>query len=157
KKRPLDAVRAVAAMGPRAVLVIAGSGRLEGEVCAEATRLGVRHAPLGFVNQRQLGPVYAAADCLVLPSAHDETWGLVVNEAMATGLPAVVTDRVGCAPDLVVPGETGEVCRADDPADLAQALERVRARGARETMALACRARVARHTFAAATTGLLAA
>jgi glycosyltransferase involved in cell wall biosynthesis len=157
RKRPLDAVRAVATMGPRALLAIAGSGRLDGEVCAEATRLGVRVAPLGFVNQHQLGAVYAAADCLVLPSAHDESWGLVVNEALATGLPVVVTDKVGCAPDLVVPGETGEVCRAEDPGDLARALERVRARGARGTMANACRARAARHTFAAATTGLLAA
>jgi glycosyltransferase involved in cell wall biosynthesis len=157
KKRPLDAVRAVAAMGPGTVLAIAGSGRLESEVRTEAARLGVRIAPLGFVNQHQLGAVYAAADCLVLPSAHDESWGLVVNEAMATGLPAVVSDQVGCAPDLVVPGETGEICRANDPDDLARALERLRARGAREAMAPACRARVARHTFAASTTGLLAA
>jgi len=157
KKRPLDAVRAVATMGPRAVLAIAGSGRLEDDVHAEATRLGVRIAPLGFVNQHQLGLVYAAADCLVLPSSREESWGLVVNEAMATGLPAVVTVQVGCAQDLVVPGETGEVCRAEDPTDLARALERVRANGGREAMAPACRARVARHTFAAATTGLLAA
>jgi glycosyltransferase involved in cell wall biosynthesis len=157
KKRPIDAVRAVAGMGPDVVLAIAGSGGLDGDVCAEARRLGVRIAQLGFVNQHQLGAVYAAADCLVLPSAHDETWGLVVNEAMATGLPAVVTDQVGCAPDLVIPGETGEICRAADPEDLARALERVRARGARGTMAHACRVRAARHTFAAATTGLLGA
>ena len=64
-------------------------------------------------------------DCLVLPGAH-ESWGLVVNEAMATGLPAVVSDRVGCAPDLVSPGETGEVYRAGDSDELTQALERVR-------------------------------
>ena len=156
QKRPLDAVRAVASMGPNAVLAIAGSGHLDGEICAEATRLGTRIASLGFVNQSRLGAVYAAADCLVLPSAH-ETWGLVVNEAMATGLPAVVTDQVGCAPDLVVPEETGEICRPDDSADLARALKRVRARGARETMAPACRVRVARHGFEAATTGLVAA
>jgi glycosyltransferase involved in cell wall biosynthesis len=156
QKRPLDAVRAVASMGPNAVLAVAGSGPLDGEVCAEASRLGVRLARLGFVNQSRLAAVYAAADCLVLPSAH-ESWGLVVNEAMATGLPAVVTDRVGCAPDLVSPGQTGEVYRAGDSAELAQALERVRAGGGRSTMATACRARVARHSFAAATTGLVAA
>ena len=57
---------------------------------------------------------YAAADILVLPSAYQETWGLVVNEAMAAGLPAVVSDRVGCAPDLIIPGETGEVFPAGD-------------------------------------------
>jgi glycosyltransferase involved in cell wall biosynthesis len=156
QKRPLDAVRAVAAMGPNVVLAIAGSGHLDGDICVEASRLGVRLARCGFVNQSRLAAVYAAADCLLLPSAH-ESWGLVVNEAMATGLPAVVTDRVGCAPDLVIPGETGEVYRAGDSAELANALERVRSQGGRDTMAAACRARVARHCFAAATTGLVAA
>ena len=157
RKRPLDAVRAVAALGPNAVLAIAGSGDLGGQVSAEAERLGVRVAPLGFVNQSQLGAVYAAADCLVLPSASNESWGLVVNEAMATGLPAVVSDHVGCGPDLVVPGESGEVCRTGDAGDLALALDRVRARGGRAGMSEACRARVAGHSFAAASTGLVAA
>ena len=157
RKRPIDAVRAVASLGPNAVLAMAGSGHLDHDVRDEASRLGVRVSPLGFVNQSRLGSVYAAADCLVVPSACDESWGLVVNEAMATGLPVVVTDRVGCAPDLVVPGETGEVSRACDPADLAQALGRVQSRGGRGTMAHACRARVARHSYVAATTGLLAA
>nr|UXE45937.1 D-inositol-3-phosphate glycosyltransferase [uncultured bacterium] len=156
KKRPIDALRAVASLGPNTVLAIAGSGPLDHDIRGEASLLGVRISPLGFVNQKRLASVYAAADCLVLPSAH-ESWGLVVNEAMATGLPVVVTDHVGCAPDLVIPGETGEVSGAGDPADLAQALERVRLRGARGTMEHACRARVARHNFAAATTGLLAA
>ena len=64
-----------------------------------------------------MGRVYAAADCLVLPS-DIESWGLVVNEAMATGLPAVVADRVGCAPDLIVPGETGEIAGRGDVDDL---------------------------------------
>ncbi|MFV9507875.1 MAG: glycosyltransferase, partial [Oscillochloridaceae bacterium umkhey_bin13] len=48
-----------------------------------------------------------AADLLVLPSDGSETWGLVVNEAMACGLPALVSDQVGCAPDLILPGQTG--------------------------------------------------
>ena len=43
---------------------------------------------------------YIAADCLVLPSDYSETWGLVVNEAMASGLPSIISDRCGCAPDL---------------------------------------------------------
>jgi glycosyltransferase involved in cell wall biosynthesis len=156
RKRPIDAVRAVAALGPHAVMAIAGWGELEAETAAEADRLGVRVTWLGFVNQSLMGRVYAGADCLVLPS-EVESWGLVVNEAMATGLPCVVSERVGCAPDLIVPGETGEVCRLGDVKDLAGALQRVRDRGGRETMADACRARIARHHFAAATTGLVAA
>ncbi len=157
RKRPLDGVRAVAGLGPHAVLAIAGSGPLEQQVRAEAARLGVRITPLGFVNQSGLGEIYAAADCLVLPSDSNESWGLVVNEAMATGLPAVVSDHVGCGPDLVTAGETGEVHRRCDVADLVLALERVRARGGRETMGDACRARIARYSFGAAATGLVAA
>ena len=157
KKRPLDAVDAVAALGPNAVLAVAGSGVLAAETQTRAAQLGVRLATLGFVNQSRLGEVYAAADCLVLPSDSHESWGLVVNEAMATGLPAVVSDHVGCGPDLVVAGETGDVHRAGDVPDLQRALERVREAGGRTRMADACRNRVARYDYAAAATGLAAA
>jgi glycosyltransferase involved in cell wall biosynthesis len=61
----------------------------------------------GFVNQQELPSWYAAADMLVLPSDSRETWGLVVNEAMAAGLPVVVSDAAGCSPDLVREGENG--------------------------------------------------
>ena len=54
----------------------------------------------GFLNQTQVSKAYVAADCLVLPSDYDETWGLVVNEAMASELPCIISDRCGCAPDL---------------------------------------------------------
>ena len=54
----------------------------------------------GFLNQTEISRAYVAADCLVLPSDYDETWGLVVNEAMASGLPCIISDRCGCAPDL---------------------------------------------------------
>jgi glycosyltransferase involved in cell wall biosynthesis len=54
----------------------------------------------GFLNQTQVSNAYVAADCLVLPSDYNETWGLVVNEAMASGLPCIMSDRCGCAPDL---------------------------------------------------------
>jgi len=123
---------------------------------AYASARHARVAWAGFLNQSELGRAYAAADCLVLPSLR-ESWGLVVNEAMATGLPAVVSDTVGCAPDLIEPGETGEVFRCGDVDDLAAALERVRARGGRSTMAAACRARIARSSHAAAAGGLVAA
>jgi len=54
----------------------------------------------GFMNQTQVSQAYVAADCLVLPSDYSETWGLVVNEAMASGLPSIMSDRCGCAEDL---------------------------------------------------------
>jgi glycosyltransferase involved in cell wall biosynthesis len=54
----------------------------------------------GFLNQTEISKAYVAADVLVLPSDYSETWGLVVNEAMASGLPCIISDRCGCAPDL---------------------------------------------------------
>jgi glycosyltransferase involved in cell wall biosynthesis len=156
RKRVIDAVHGIAGLGSNTVLVIAGTGEEERELRAEAERIGARVVWLGFVNQSRIAAAYAAADCLVLPS-ESESWGLAVNEAMATGLPAVVTDRTGCHPDLVVPGETGEVFRTHDRVALTAALARVRDRGGREAMSAACRATVARHDFEAATTGLLAA
>jgi glycosyltransferase involved in cell wall biosynthesis len=69
-----------------------------------------RQAPVrlgGFLNQSRIAEAYVAADVLVLPSDGGETWGLVVNEAMACGRPALVSDAVGCAPDLVHDGQTG--------------------------------------------------
>jgi glycosyltransferase involved in cell wall biosynthesis len=79
-----------------------------------------------------------AADFLALPSDFGETWGLVVNEAMACGLPALVSDRVGCGPDLVEDGVTGAVFPCGDVEALAERLrdlasnpERLRTMGRR--------------------------
>lgn len=57
----------------------------------------------GFLNQKEISKAYVAADCLVLPSDYQETWGLVVNEAMASGLPCIVSDACGCGEDLIAP------------------------------------------------------
>ncbi|HKQ03904.1 MAG TPA: glycosyltransferase family 4 protein [Blastocatellia bacterium] len=54
----------------------------------------------GFLNQTEIPKAYVVADCLVLPSDHGETWGLVVNEALASGLPCIVSDACGCAEDM---------------------------------------------------------
>ncbi len=104
RKRPLDFIRAVAtaATGNPAVYgLMAGDGPMRAE--AEALTAGLR-APItfaGFLNQRAIQPAYAASDILVLPSDQD-TWGLVVNEAMIHGRACIVSDRAGCGPDLIV-------------------------------------------------------
>jgi glycosyltransferase involved in cell wall biosynthesis len=100
KKRLLDLVHAAHLMAQRPHLLIAGSGSLEQEVRAAAARLGVGVTLRGLVNQSGMPAVYAAADCLALPSNARETWGLVVNEALSSGLPCVLSDQAGCAPDL---------------------------------------------------------
>jgi glycosyltransferase involved in cell wall biosynthesis len=79
---------------------------------------------VGFQNQTRLSRFYHAADLLVLPSCLEETWGLVVNEALHHGLPCVVSDSVGSAPDLIDPGRTGEIFETDSATSLACALRR---------------------------------
>ncbi len=110
KKRVGDLVAAAALLQKedRPVrLCLVGSGPLEGELRAQAERLSLPVHFAGFKNQSELPPYYAAADLLVLPSDGGETWGLVVNEAMACGLPAVVSNACGCAPDLIEEGRNG--------------------------------------------------
>jgi glycosyltransferase involved in cell wall biosynthesis len=105
-------------------LLMVGDGDLrpDCEAHARERRLPVTFA--GFLNQSEMPNAYGATDCLVLPSDHGETWGLVVNEAMACGLPAIVSDRVGCHPDLIVPGETGAVFPCGDVEALAGLVRR---------------------------------
>ncbi|MBX3441657.1 MAG: glycosyltransferase family 4 protein [Planctomyces sp.] len=110
KKHPvdlLDAFRMSVEAGSPAHLMIVGDGPLRPECEAIAARIPGRVHFTGFVNQGEIADAYAAADCLVLPSDCWETWGLVVNEAMASGRPAIVSDQVGCVPDLIRDGETG--------------------------------------------------
>ncbi len=110
KKHPLEllqAFRDVTAGGHPAHLLIAGDGPLH-TVCEQYVRQhGLPVTFTGFLNQSRMPDAYRAADCLVLPSDHGETWGLVVNEAMCCGLPAIVSDQVGCRADLIIEGETG--------------------------------------------------
>lgn len=68
--------------------------------------------------------ILALSDVLVLPS-RSEPWGLVVNEAMACSLPAIVSERCGCVPDLVHDGQNGFVFNPDQPAQLADQLKQV--------------------------------
>jgi glycosyltransferase involved in cell wall biosynthesis len=157
RKRPLDAVRAAARLGPNVVVMFAGSGALENECRAEAARLGVRTVWRGVLGQAEMARTYALADCLVLPSDATETWGLVVNEAMACGVPCVVSDAVGCAADLVVPGGTGDTFALGDLDGLVAALDRVRLARESGSMGAACRARVADYSYRTATDGLVKA
>ncbi len=154
KKRPDDLLRALPLLEKPAVLLVVGSGTLEQECRELAAELAVDVRWCGFMNQSELGRAYGMSDCLALPSGWGETWGLVVNESMACGLPCVVSDRVGCGPDLVESSHTGEIFPFGDPAGLARAVERVRSG---ESRAEACRERVRNFSFDVATEGLLAA
>lgn len=155
-KRPLDIIEAVARMQSRRVTVaVAGGGPLRDALVNAARDRGIDLRLLGVLDQQQLPRAYACADVLVLPS-ESETWGLVVNEAMACGVPCVVSQGVGCGPDLVVPGLTGEIVPVGDTAAIAQGLLKLRARiGRGEPVAERCRSHVSRFSFREATAGVL--
>lgn len=125
KKRPLDLIEAIAiarARGAPVRALIVGDGPLRAECESRIRALDAPVDLLGFRNQSELPGAYVVADALVLPSDLRETWGLVVNEAMACGLPVIVSDAVGCAPDLVCDGKTGAVYRCGDVAGLADVI-----------------------------------
>jgi glycosyltransferase involved in cell wall biosynthesis len=112
KKRPMDFVRAIglaARQGAAVQGLMVGDGPLRAgcEDFVRARRIPIRFT--GFLNQSQIVPAYVASDLLALPSDGGETWGLVVNEAMACGRPCIVSDHVGCGPDLIEVGRTGAV------------------------------------------------
>jgi len=89
-------------------LVLLGDGPLRETINSELSTLNLRSHVLlpGFIQYRQLPAYYALADAFVHASI-TEQWGLVVNEAMATGLPVIVSNRCGCVPDLVAEGKNG--------------------------------------------------
>src|SRR4030095_16470147 len=157
-KRPTNIVRAAARLERGASRVFVGAGALEAELRTLAVELGVDLKLIGFRNQTELGEAYAIADCLVLPRDYPATWGLVVNEALATGLPCVVSDAVGCAPDLIRDGESGYVYPLGNVDALAAAFAKVRFRKAAEhDWGSSCRGIVAEFSYDAMTAGLVRA
>lgn len=119
RKRPLDVVAAVKRLGGRVQLVMMGDGELRPEV-ERAVGDDPDIALLGFVNQSDIGAWYGVGDLFVLASAV-EPWGLVVNEAIAAGAVPVVSDAVGCAPDLVA--GAGRVFATGDVEALARSID----------------------------------
>lgn len=127
-KAPDEAVEATArarALTERRLhLVLVGSGPLRAQLERRARELGLDVTFAGWRSGEALLEAYAATDIFVLLSRR-ETWGIVVNEAAACGLPLVLTDAVGAAADLLVPGENGELVRSGDVDGQAKAIARL--------------------------------
>lgn len=101
-------------------LVLLGDGPLRSELHAQLSTLNLHdhvHLP-GFKQYDELPAYYALASAFVHASTQ-EPWGLVVNEAMACGLPVLVSDRCGCAPELVREGRNGFTFDPEDAPRLA--------------------------------------
>jgi len=89
-------------------LVLSGDGELRPQIEQQINELDLTkfiHLP-GFLQQEELLPYFAHANCFIHASIQEQ-WGLVVNEAMAAGLPVIVSNRCGCFEDLVIEGVNG--------------------------------------------------
>jgi 1,2-diacylglycerol 3-alpha-glucosyltransferase len=104
-------------------LVFAGDGVCREELAQRAKRITPGEVCFtGFAQREDLAGLYALAEGLVLPT-HTDTWGLVVNEAMACGLPIIVSSVAGCSVDLVEDGWNGYVVPPRDSEKLREAID----------------------------------
>lgn len=126
RKRPFDVIdihQRLFEKFPQLHTVLVGSGELASrlrEASAEIPRLNF----IGALDQPAVRRLYYASHCLIVPSEF-ETWGLVVNEAMHCGIPAIVTETCGVADDLVITGETGYTYAVGDTHTAARLISRL--------------------------------
>lgn len=120
-------------------LILLGDGELRSDICHLISDLRLQHCVHmpGFQQYDELPKYYGLASAAILPSI-SETWGLVVNEAMASGLPVLVSNRCGCARDLVQDGVNGFTFDPYNVEQLANLMMRVASleQGARSKMGL---------------------
>lgn len=153
KKNPTLLIRAfVALQQPNTRLWLVGSGPMELELNALIAQLPkqIQHTIhlTPFVNQLDMPAVYQSADVFVLPSkGPGETWGLAVNEAMASGLPVIVSDRCGCASDLVQQEENGLIFKSEDQRSLEVAMQKLSERQAINEMGRKSKVRIESWNF----------
>ncbi len=111
-------------------LVLCGDGELRTQLEKQITDLGLNeyvHLP-GFLQQEELLPYFAHAGCFIHASIQEQ-WGLVVNEAMAAGLPVLVSNRCGCFEDLILEGINGFGFDPENPEELTQLMIKISSRG----------------------------
>lgn len=107
------------------VFLITGGGKLQKTLMDTARKLGVKLIITGFISrQEELFKHYFAGDAFILPSV-DEPWGLVVNEAMAAGLPVIVSNICGCSLDLVQDGVNGYIIDPYNIGDISDKIKRI--------------------------------
>src|SRR5215471_16965875 len=147
--------RAPAELREKISVVFLGSGQLKDELDRMAQEPPqVKAIFPGFQNQTQLSRFYHAADLLILPSRESETWGLVVNEALHHGLPCVVSEAVGCAPDIVDTDVTGAIFETGSSQSLASALQQVFGLIRRDETRRNCRQKVSAYSIENAASGI---
>lgn len=107
-------------------LLMVGNGELEKKLKLQAGE-DERIIFKSFQNQSDMPVIYRMGDVFVLPSS-SETWGLGVNESMACGRPAIVSDACGCAPELIIEGKTGFVFKSGESNSLLDQMGKFKSR-----------------------------
>jgi glycosyltransferase involved in cell wall biosynthesis len=111
EKNLFELLRAIVELSKKGIsarLLIVGQGPLREELGDFIRRHQIAAVFAGQVLRAELPPLFKSADTLVLPSS-SEPWGFVVAEAMTLGVPPIVSDRIGCAPELIIQYQTGIV------------------------------------------------
>jgi len=116
----MEVFRSVSADCKNCSLAIVGDGSLIEKVNRMASEINNIYV-LGRLSGEDVYEVMSICDVFVLPS-HAEAWGLVINEAMAAGLPVIANDCVGATEDLVDDGKTGLLVKGGESADLRHAV-----------------------------------
>jgi glycosyltransferase involved in cell wall biosynthesis len=137
-------------------LLIVGHGPRQEPMEHFCRRLNLKRVYFaGFRKYREMPYFYALADIVVLPTFSD-TWGMVVNEAFACGVPAVVSKVAGACEDLLIDGATGFTVTPGDPAELAdRMLQILKDEPLRLRMGANCRALIQKYSPEACAQGLL--
>ncbi len=106
-------------------LLIVGSGMEEKDLRRKCDQEGIKDVVFaGFLEYSQLPEYFGISDLFILPS-YEEVWGLVINEAMACGLPVITTEKVGASADLVKDSINGFIVLEKDPQGLYRAIKKV--------------------------------
>jgi glycosyltransferase involved in cell wall biosynthesis len=149
EKGVFDLLEAYRSLTPKisaeVALAFVGDGPARAELEREASGIrcgSVRFA--GFVQREHLPAYYALADCMVFPT-HSDPWGLVVNEAMACGLPVICSRAAGCADDLITDGWSGLLVTPRRVGDIASGMTKLADNATlRAEMGIRSRERIAR-------------
>jgi glycosyltransferase involved in cell wall biosynthesis len=132
------AFRRIAARRKELRLIVLGGGPLEGELRRGGT--DERITFLGFRDWNALADAYREADVLCAPSRYDG-WGMIVPEAMASGMPVIASTNMGSAREMVIAGQTGWLVEPRSVEALEAAIEHAAARSAEELAAMRDRCR----------------
>jgi glycosyltransferase involved in cell wall biosynthesis len=128
RKEPLLLLDSFLDLKSSAHLIFVGNGEMEAAMRRRARGQSNVHF-LPFQNQSHMPVVYRLGDIYLLPSSKGETWGLAMNEAMASGRASIASSRVGGARDLIHDGETGWIFESRNPPDLTRVLRAALDRG----------------------------